>query len=70
MKGRTCFVIAHRLSTIRSADTIVLLGNGVVREVVVRTKNSWLIPDGGYRRNGRSPARARIASRKKPKLLR
>src|SRR6201999_3393710 len=32
MKGRTCFVIAHRLSTIRSADSIVMLRDGVVFE--------------------------------------
>jgi subfamily B ATP-binding cassette protein MsbA len=32
MAGRTVFVIAHRLSTIRSADTIVVLEDGLIRE--------------------------------------
>jgi subfamily B ATP-binding cassette protein MsbA len=32
MAGRTVFVIAHRLSTIRSADTIVVLEDGVIGE--------------------------------------
>ena len=32
MKGRTSFVIAHRLSTIRSADQIIVLENGWVKE--------------------------------------
>ncbi len=32
MAGRTVFVIAHRLSTIRSADTIVVLEDGQIRE--------------------------------------
>ena len=49
MKGRTCFVIAHRLSTIRSADTIVLLGDGAVRETGSHDE-LMLIPDGAYRR--------------------
>jgi ABC-type multidrug transport system fused ATPase/permease subunit len=49
MKGRTCFVIAHRLSTIRSADTIVMLGNGVVRESGSHDE-LMLVPDGAYRR--------------------
>jgi ABC-type multidrug transport system fused ATPase/permease subunit len=30
--GRTVFVIAHRLSTIRSADTIVVIEDGLIRE--------------------------------------
>ena len=32
MAGRTVFVIAHRLSTIRSADMIVVLEDGLIRE--------------------------------------
>jgi len=32
MKGRTSLIIAHRLSTIRSADKIVVLEHGIVRE--------------------------------------
>jgi subfamily B ATP-binding cassette protein MsbA len=32
MAGRTVFVIAHRLSTIRSADVIVVLEDGLIRE--------------------------------------
>jgi len=32
MKGRTTFVIAHRLSTIESADRIVVIDQGEVRE--------------------------------------
>jgi ABC-type multidrug transport system fused ATPase/permease subunit len=33
MQGRTSLVIAHRLSTIRSADKIIALENGRIREV-------------------------------------
>lgn len=32
MKGRTSIIIAHRLSTIRSADTILVLNNGIIVE--------------------------------------
>jgi subfamily B ATP-binding cassette protein MsbA len=32
MVGRTCFVIAHRLSTIRTADRILVLGDGGIIE--------------------------------------
>jgi ABC-type multidrug transport system fused ATPase/permease subunit len=32
MEGRTSIIIAHRLSTIRTADTILVLDNGVVAE--------------------------------------
>jgi ABC-type multidrug transport system fused ATPase/permease subunit len=49
MKGRTCFVIAHRLSTIRNADTIVMLGDGAVRESGSHDE-LMLVPDGAYRR--------------------
>ncbi len=33
MRGRTALVIAHRLSTIRSADKIIALEDGHIREV-------------------------------------
>jgi ATP-binding cassette subfamily B protein len=49
MKGRTCFVIAHRLSTIRSADRIVLLRDGAVRETGTHD-DLMNIPEGAYRR--------------------
>jgi ATP-binding cassette subfamily B protein len=49
MKGRTCFVIAHRLSTIRSADAIIMLRDGVVREAGSHDE-LMQIPDGAYRR--------------------
>ena len=32
MKGRTSIIIAHRLSTIRTADTILVLNNGIIAE--------------------------------------
>jgi subfamily B ATP-binding cassette protein MsbA len=44
MAGRTVFVIAHRLSTIRSADTIVLLHDGQIRE---RGTHDELLARGG-----------------------
>jgi ABC-type multidrug transport system fused ATPase/permease subunit len=48
MKSRTSFIIAHRLSTIRSADKIVVLEKGVVREL--GTHQELLnLPDGLYR---------------------
>jgi ATP-binding cassette subfamily B protein len=49
MKGRTCFVIAHRLSTIRSADTIVMLRDGAVRESGSH-EELMMTPGGAYRR--------------------
>jgi ABC-type multidrug transport system fused ATPase/permease subunit len=44
MKGRTAIVIAHRLSTIRSADTIVVIKDGVVAE---QGTNDELLSRGG-----------------------
>jgi subfamily B ATP-binding cassette protein MsbA len=44
MAGRTVFVIAHRLSTIRSADTILLLDDGHIRE---RGTHQELLARGG-----------------------
>ncbi len=48
MKGRTSFVIAHRLSTIRSADQIIVLEDGRVRESGTHTE-LINIEDGLYR---------------------
>jgi ABC-type multidrug transport system fused ATPase/permease subunit len=48
MKNRTSFIIAHRLSTIRSADKIVVLEKGIVKEF--GTHQELLnLPDGLYR---------------------
>ena len=33
MKGRTCLIIAHRLSTIQSADRIIVIHKGQIREM-------------------------------------
>ena len=44
MHDRTSIVIAHRLSTIRSADQILVLHHGEVRE---RGKHDELIQQGG-----------------------
>jgi ABC-type multidrug transport system fused ATPase/permease subunit len=32
MEGRTSIIIAHRLSTIRSADQIIVLDEGTIKE--------------------------------------
>ena len=48
MEGRTAFVIAHRLSTIISADVIVVMDHGEIKEVGTHAE---LVekPDGMYR---------------------
>lgn len=48
MKNRTSFIIAHRLSTIRSADKIVVLEKGVVKEFGTH-QELLSLPDGLYR---------------------
>jgi subfamily B ATP-binding cassette protein MsbA len=48
MAGRTVIVIAHRLSTIRSADKIVVIEEGVLREM--GTHDELLRRGGPYRR--------------------
>lgn len=37
MKGRTVIIIAHRLSTIKNADIIVVLNNGEIVEVIIKS---------------------------------
>jgi ATP-binding cassette subfamily B protein len=44
LQGRTSIVIAHRLSTVMSADQIIVLENGLIRE---RGKHEELVRAGG-----------------------
>lgn len=44
LQGRTSIVIAHRLSTVMSADQIIVLENGLIRE---RGKHEELVKAGG-----------------------
>jgi len=44
LQGRTSIVIAHRLSTVMSADQIIVLENGLIRE---RGKHADLVGAGG-----------------------
>ena len=48
MKNRTSFIIAHRLSTIRSADKIVVLEKGLVKEWGTH-QELLTLPDGLYK---------------------
>lgn len=48
MEGRTVFVIAHRLSTVRNADRIVVLEDGMIREM--GSHDELLARGGLYRR--------------------
>ena len=48
LKGRTSIVIAHRLSTIQSADKIIVLHKGEIREM--GTHQELLAHDGIYRK--------------------
>ncbi len=48
MKNRTSFIIAHRLSTIRSADHIIVLEKGVVKESGTH-QQLVLLEDGLYK---------------------
>jgi subfamily B ATP-binding cassette protein MsbA len=48
LEGRTTFLIAHRLSTIQHADRILVLDDGVLREV--GTHDELMNSDGVYRK--------------------
>ncbi len=37
MEGRTSFIVAHRLSTIQNADIILVMKDGLNREVFTQT---------------------------------
>ena len=70
MAGRTVFVIAHRLSTIRSADTILLIDDGQIRE---RGTHDELLARGGlyarlYELQFGAEALARARSAEAPRL--
>jgi subfamily B ATP-binding cassette protein MsbA len=48
LKGRTTFVIAHRLSTVQSADRILVLEDGEIREI--GTHSELINSNGVYKR--------------------
>jgi subfamily B ATP-binding cassette protein MsbA len=48
LKGRTTFVIAHRLSTVQSADRILVLEDGEIREI--GTHSELIDSNGVYKR--------------------
>jgi len=47
MEGRTTIIIAHRLSTIMNADTIIVMGKGVIKQM--GTHNQLIKKEGEYR---------------------
>ncbi|MCJ8211920.1 ABC transporter ATP-binding protein/permease [Mucilaginibacter sp. RS28] len=49
MQGRTAIVIAHRLSTIQSADKIIVLDHGEIKEIGTH-QELLRIPNGYYRK--------------------